>query len=244
MRHSKGHGVHSPFVYNLITKVIREKGSFYRFKDIELLRKRLLYNNEPIPYPYPGREGKQQQTTIAKIVSREAIRPKTGALLFRLTNYFKSQCILHIGSSMGLSTLYLTSYAPGLRCVSLGTIPEFAPIAEWVYKEAARTTIDQHIGNLNELLPVILKEDAGFDFVFFNNRREQEDTLHLFTLCMQYIHTDCVFVIDGIRNNKRTLSHWKEICTKQEVTVSLDLYNLGIVFVNKKLYKRNYKVYY
>ena len=41
LRYRKGYGVHSPFVYNLITKVIEEKCSYYSFYDIELLRREL-----------------------------------------------------------------------------------------------------------------------------------------------------------------------------------------------------------
>lgn len=244
IRHSKGHGIHSPFVFNLITKVIRERGSFYRFKDIELLRKRLLQNETPIFYTDTGRKIKQRKSTIAEVVRREAIQPKTGALLFRLTNYFKAEHILHIGSSMGLSTLYMTSYAPGLTGVSLESTPEFASIAKWVYGQAARTHIDQQVGKYEELLPVILRENPCIDFVFFNTRREQINILALFKLCMQHTDPDCVFVFDGIRSNKHILSNWKDICNLPEVTVTIDLYNVGIVFVNKKLYKRNYKVYF
>lgn len=36
IRYRKGFGVHSPFVFNLITKVIEEKCSYYSFYDIEL----------------------------------------------------------------------------------------------------------------------------------------------------------------------------------------------------------------
>ncbi len=84
IRYRKGFGVHSPFVFNLITKVIEEKCSYYSFYDIELLRKQLL-----------------QTRSIGEIVKRESIRAKHGALLFRLTNYFKSKNILQIGTTMG-----------------------------------------------------------------------------------------------------------------------------------------------
>lgn len=119
IRYRKGFGVHSPFVFNLITKVIEEKCSYYSFYDIELLRKQLLFREGEITYPDRQNKGKRKTRSISEIVKRESIRPKHGALLFRLTNYFKSKNILQIGTTMGLSTLYLTSYATGLKCIAL-----------------------------------------------------------------------------------------------------------------------------
>ena len=129
IRYRKGYGVHSPFVFNLITKVIEEHCSYYSFYDIELIRKQLLFRDNIITYPDRQQKGKLRRRTVGEIVKREAIKPKHGALLFRLANYFKSQNILQLGPSMGVSTLYLTSYAPGLRCIALENIPEFASIA-------------------------------------------------------------------------------------------------------------------
>ena len=113
IRYRRGYGVHSPFVFNLITKVIEERCSYYSFYDIELIRKQLLFRDNIITYPDRQQKGILHRRTIGEIVEREAIKPKHGALLFRLANYFKSQNILQLGPSMGLSTLYLTSYAPG-----------------------------------------------------------------------------------------------------------------------------------
>ena len=89
IRYRKGFGVHSPFVFNLITKVIEERCQYYSFYDIELIRKQLLFQDDEITYPDRQQKGKMRRRTIGRIVEREAIRPKHGALLFRLANYFK-----------------------------------------------------------------------------------------------------------------------------------------------------------
>ena len=123
IRYRKGFGVHSPFVFNLITKVIEERCQYYSFYDIELIRKQLLFQDDEITYPDRQQKGKMRRRTIGRIVEREAIRPKHGALLFRLANYFKSKHILQFGPSMGLSTLYLTSYASDLKCIALENVP-------------------------------------------------------------------------------------------------------------------------
>lgn len=166
IRYRKGFGVHSPFVFNLITKVIEEKCSYYSFYDIELLRKQLLFREGEITYPDRQNKGKRKTRSISEIVKRESIRPKHGALLFRLTNYFKSKNILQIGTTMGLSTLYLTSYATGLRCIALENVPEFATIARQAFAKEGRNPIDLRIGNYKDLLPQALNDINSLDFVF------------------------------------------------------------------------------
>ena len=76
IRYRKGFGVHSPFVFNLITKVIEERCQYYSFYDIELIRKQLLFQDDEITYPDRQQKGKMRRRTIGRIVEREAIRPK------------------------------------------------------------------------------------------------------------------------------------------------------------------------
>lgn len=244
IRYRRGYGVHSPFVFNLITKVIEERCSFYSFYDIELIRKQLLFHDQIITYPDRQQKGRLRRRTIGEIVEREAIKPKHGALLFRLTNYFKSKNILQLGPSMGLSTLYLTSYAPDLTCIALENMPEFASIARIAFEKAARNPIDLRIGAYKELLPQALEDMEKIDFVFFNTLYEQQNNVRLFNECTKYVHNGTIFVFEGIKASRRMREFWKEVCARPEVTVTVDLYSMGIVFFNKKLHKRDYIVYF
>lgn len=228
LRYCKGYGVHSPFVYNLITKVIEEPYPYYRFDDIELLRKRLL----------------QREKEVAKVVRREAISPKYGALLFRLANYFQAGSILQVGPSMGLSALYLTSYKAGLKCISVENIPEYTAISRWVYGIGARTDIDLRTGDYARLIPEVLEEMGKVDLAFFNFRHEQSPDIRLVTKCMEHAGEGSLFVLDGIKANPSMRALWKEVCAHGKVTVCIDLFSMGIVFFNPKLHKRRYKVYY
>lgn len=244
IRYRRGYGVHSPFVFNLITKVIEERCSYYSFYDIELIRKQLLFRDNIIAYPDRQQKGKLRRRTVGEIVEREAIKPKHGALLFRLTNYFKSKNILQLGSSMGLSTLYLTSYAPGLNCIVIENIPEFASIARIAFDKAARNPIDLHTGSYRELLPQALEKMNQIDFIFFNTLYEQQNNIWLFNECIKHIHNETIFVFEGIKASRKMREFWKEVCSRHEVTVTIDLYSMGIVFFNKKLHKRDYIVYF
>lgn len=243
-RYRKGFGVHSPFVYNLITRVIEEPCQYYKFDDIELERRKLMYREGEITYPDRQQKGRIHTRPIAAIVEREAISPKRGALLFRLANYFKSRNILQLGPAMGISTLYLTSYAPDLKCIAIEGIPEYARIASEVFEKASRNPIDLRVGGYRELFPQALADMGQVDFIFFNTLYEQQHNAWLFTEAMKHVHPDTVFVFDGIRLTKQMKTFWKEVCARPEVTVTIDLYSIGLVFFNPKLHKRNYKVYF
>lgn len=244
VRYRRGFGVHSPFVFNLITKVIEEKCPYYSFYDIELVRKQLLFREQYIPYPDRQRKGALRQRTLGEIVAREGIRPKHGALLFRLVNYFKSQSILQLGPAMGLSTLYLTSYAKGLKCIALENMPAHAAIARQTFEKAASNPIDLRVGSYMDLLPGALQDLGEPDFVFFNTLYEQQQKTALFETCLKHVHEDTVFVFEGIQSSPGMRAFWQEVCACPEVTVTLDLYWLGIVVFNKKLHKRDYIVYF
>lgn len=244
IRYRKGFGVHSPFVFNLITKVIEERCQYYSFDDIGLVRKRLLFRQDEVTYPDRRQKGKIRRRAIGRIVEREAIRPKHGALLFRLANYFKSKHILQLGPSMGLSTLYLTSYASDLKCIALENVPEFASIARIAFAEAAHNPVDLRVGRYKDLLPDALEDMVRLDLVFFNTLYEQQNNYWLFEACLKHVHGDTIFVFEGIKNSRKMREFWQEVCRHPEVTVTVDLYSMGIVFFNKKLHKRDYIVYF
>lgn len=244
VRYRRGFGVHSPFVFHLITKVIEEKCLYYCFYDIELIRKQFLFREERVGCPHRRRKGILQQCAVGEIVRREGIRPPHGALLFRLTNYFKPKHILQVGTSVGFSTLYLTAYAKGLQCITLENVAPFADLARQVFEKAGCTFVDLRVGAYNALLPAALEEMKRLDFVFFNTLEDEEDVAGLFNQCLAHVHNDTVFVCEGIQTTPRMRAFWKRVCGLPEVTVTLDLYSVGIILFNKKLHKRNYIVYF
>lgn len=244
VRYRRGFGVHSPFVFNLITKVIEEKCLYYSFYDIELVRRQFFFRQELIAYPDSRQKGLFRQCTVGGIVRREGIRPAHGALLFRLANYFKPQHILQVGASVGLSTLYLTSYAKGLKCIVLENVPAFADIARQVFDKAGCTSVELRVGAYKALLPAALEEMKRPDFIFFNALEDETDAAELFNQCLAHVHNDTVCVCAGIQTTPRMRAFWKTVCGLPEVTVTLDLYSVGIILFNKKLHKRNYIVYF
>ena len=128
IRYRKGYGVHSPFVFNLITKVIEERCSYYSFYDIELIRKQLLFRDDSITYPDRQQKRKAPPPYDRGDCGTRGNQAQARSLAFPPDELISSRkTSFSWGRRWGLSTLYLTSYAPGLRCIALENIRSSRP---------------------------------------------------------------------------------------------------------------------
>ncbi len=91
IRHHRGHGIHSPFVFSLITKVIEEKKPYYKYQDIV--------------------------DFFAKYPDIKVNPNKYNLLSFRLISHFNAEKILELGSGKGLNTLYLSAPSSKTKCI-------------------------------------------------------------------------------------------------------------------------------
>ena len=224
LRYRKGFGVHSPFAFALITRVINERWGFYCYDDIELIRRQLVHK---------GSTG----------VRRE-IKRSHGQLLFRVVNYFKPKRILQIGSPAGIATLYLTSYASDIQCIALEADAESARETAWCMRKYAHAPAEVLTGDYKETLPQALQKLGTLDFAFFHAASRKGENRAWVEEALKHIHPDSVFFFEGIRANAEMRQLWKELCLRPEVILSFDLYNIGLLFFNPRLHKQNYIVYF
>ena len=229
LRYRKGYGVHSPYIYNLITKVIEEKTLYYVFEDIENFRKELLSKEGP----------------IATLTAQETQPKNYGALLFRLVNFLKCRTILQIGSSVGVMSLYLAfPLRRGCNCYFLeertGLLNPALTFAENHSLINFHPLEGAYAGSLQRLKTEI----NSFDFIFINMQGASEKTREMLHLTESFISSDTVMVIDKIRKNKAMRKLWKEIKIRQDVRLTIDLLSLGLIFFNTQLHKQHYKNYF
>jgi len=110
----KGHGVHSPFVYDFIRNVLNDRREFPTFDRIESLRTRLLQDGTMLEVEDMGAGSAVaagRQRSIGEIARHAAKPARLGRLLYRIAKYYQCDRIVELGTSLGLSTAYLAGGA-------------------------------------------------------------------------------------------------------------------------------------
>lgn len=239
---SKGrHGIHSPFVYELYDKVIVSHRIYYDFAPLEFLRQKLLTSTSLINTVDYGASGYRSETKKIKDIARKSsIATRKGRLLFRLVNFFQPETILELGTSLGLSTLYLAKGNVSGKIITIEGSPETAAFALKNFKLLKADNIEQVTGDFNSVLPGVLKRIKKIDFVFFDGNHKKEATLDYFHQCLSLAGDNSVFVFDDIRWSKGMLEAWKELVNDKKVTLSIDLFTMGLVFFYSGMEKQHF----
>ena len=246
-RHKSGTGIHSPFVFALIVDVLNKPVDINDFIEIERFRKDLSKKKEKIHYKDPGagsRIKRKSSRSIGEIVRTSSTQRKYGELLFKLVREFKPENIIELGTSLGLGSMYL---AKGNSKVLVHTIEGVKPLYE-LAKGNFEMTGFKNIKIYNDLfsngLSKLLKHPWNFDMVFFDGNHTFDHTLEYFEMCISKSTNESIFIFDDIHWSAEMERLWDRIITDERVVVSIDLFQLGLVFFRKELSKQHFVIKY
>jgi len=241
------HGVHSPFVFELLLSTIYNKKNFYPYLQIEKLRGTLSLSRQGVSCIDLGAGSAVNNNTtksVQTILHTAAKPPKYSQLLFRLVNHFQPKTILELGTSLGISTAYLASANSKSSLITIEGCKEVAAVAKNNFKQLELKNIEQVVGNFDAVLPGVLKNIPQLDFVFFDGNHRKEPTLQYFMQCLEKATEQSVFVFDDINWSTEMKDAWEEIKNHEKVTVTIDLFFMGIVFFRKEQVKEHFVIRY
>jgi predicted O-methyltransferase YrrM len=237
------HSIHSPFVFELYTKIIQSKTKFPVFEEIENLRKKLLKNRSNIEITDLGagsRIYKTNQREIRQIAKNAEKNPKFGKLLFRLIKYFEPNTIFDLGTSLGITTIYESKAYESSKIFTFEGCPATAAIAKQNFKELVCKNIDIIVGNIDETLPRKLAQIEHLPFAFFDANHRFEPTVRYFEQCLEKTTEKSVFVFDDIHWSGEMHEAWQVIKNHPRVMISIDLYYVGLIFFRKNQPKQDF----
>lgn len=241
------HGVHSPFVFDLVTGVIYPDKHYYSFPKIKLLRTKLETNQDVIHVEDFGAGSyhtKSSDRKISSILNYSGKPEKYGKLLFRLVNRFQPRSILEIGTSLGFSTAYMASACKHAKVITIEGSKSIAALAKENFTKLKLDNIKLVVGEFDDKLTDELNLLNQLDFVFFDGNHQKMATLNYFHQCLAKAHTQSVFIFDDIHWSSGMQEAWEEIKLNAKVTVTVDLFFLGIVFFHPSQAKEHFRIRY
>lgn len=242
-RHTRGFSVHSPFVFQFTRFVLGENHAFYAFQPIEDQRIRLKNDSRMLNITDFG-TGNDRSESVSNIATHALKQAKYGQLLYRMVHYFKSQTVLELGTSLGITTSYLASPSKYIKCTTLEGCPQIAGIARENFDRLGLENVEIIVGNIDQTLIDVINKTIKLDFVFVDANHQSKAILNYFELCLTKIHDNSVIVIDDIYWSEDMKWAWQQIKNYSCVTSTIDLFQIGIVFFNKDLHKKHYKMRY
>ena len=228
----RGHGVHSPFVFDFITKVLNDPLQPEIFARIEGLRQRLKSEQGLVHVEDLGAGSgldNAQQRKIGDIARHAAKPPKYGRLLHRIARHYHCEKVLELGTSLGLSTAYLAAADPVRQLITLEGAPAVAGLALQNLQQLGLENVRLIQGNFDQTLTDALAIIGSPDLVFVDGNHRQQPTLRYFRQCLEVVSDQAIFVFDDIHWSPEMEAAWEEIKAHEAVTCSIDLFFLGIV---------------
>ncbi len=228
--------------------MIFDKREYYAFSDIDYVRSQLLQNQHYIDVKDYGAGSKNDNASnrrqIAEIANNAAAPEKVGQLLFRLVTYFQPKTLLELGTSLGIGTLYHALALPKSKVYTIEGCPNTAQIARQTFDLMELPNIYSKVGTFEEKLPTTLAEIGHLDYIFFDGNHRKEPTLQYFKRCLPYIHKDTIMVFDDINWSTEMQEAWTDIKAHPKVTLTIDLFRLGIVFFREEQAKEHFQLYF
>lgn len=212
LKQSRGHGVHSPFAFELITQVFRSPHSFYAFSDIpERLR---IHGEDP------------------RVIT------SFNHLSFRLVHHFNARNILEVNPGAGINTLFLMAPSTQINCTWLEGKPggdshrSILPLLpRQPHRVVAQPTLSGEMVPFDEYLYVhgegqhALME-GQFDAIFVNCSHAP---LLSINQLFRWGHERTFWVIHPI-NKEPGKQYWKQIVHDKRSNVAFEGIKMGTVF--------------
>jgi predicted O-methyltransferase YrrM len=235
--------VDSPFVFNLVTNVIYVKQNYYSYKKIEKLRGQLLTSNNKIRCADMGAGSAiTSNKTVGSIAKHSAKSAKQAQLLFRLVNFFEPETIIELGTSLGISTAYLASANSKIPVITIEGCEEAAEIAKQNFKHLKLKNIEQLVGNFDDVFPKLVKGCKKIDLIYIDGNHRKQPTINYFQQCLAKVNEDSVLIFDDIYWSDEMMQAWHEIKNNNQVTLTIDLFYMGIVLFRKEQSKQHFMI--
>jgi predicted O-methyltransferase YrrM len=215
--------------------VLNDNRHFYPYDTIESLRSQLLNDKSVLTIEDFGAgsaSGSTKRRTVASIAKHAAKSKKLCRLLFRIVGYYQPKSILELGTSLGISSAYMASAAPGGKLITIEGASSVAKAAIDHHQRLQLDNIQVIAGRFEDVLPGVLHEMKTVDMAFVDGNHRFEPTKYYFEQLVSKVGSDSILIFDDIHWSEEMEDVWRVIKADEKVVATIDLFFIGIVLFN------------
>ncbi|NLN30896.1 MAG: class I SAM-dependent methyltransferase [Bacteroidales bacterium] len=246
-RHGKGRGIHSPFVFDIVSRVFRNKTDPEIVLLIENIRKRQISDRTEIEVLDLGSGSLASEGSIKRvsdITKYSSVPPVYGQLLYRMAQESGEPGIIEFGTSTGISTMYLAAGRPDTEVITMEGCPALSEIAARNFSSTGLNNIIQIMGDFDDSLQEIKRRSVRPGLVFIDGNHKKEATVRYFREMAAISGNETVIIIDDIHLTKEMEEAWEEIRKSENVSFTISVFRMGMVFFRKGMSRFDYVIRY
>lgn len=240
--HRKGHDVHSPFMYEMVREV------FSRQKPDELARnisdwhralgneRKVLITDNP-----EGQHTKKEKAQVLK--NRISVRPGYGHVLYRISKKYRPSTIVELGTGLGISTAYLAAGNPGATVYTIEGNRSRHEFAKRVLGELFQERVRCIHSDFDDWL--LKFENPGHPLlVYIDGNHSYDATMRYFLHFARFAREDTIMIFDDIHWSPGMEKAWKDILRWPELSLSVNIFFMGVVLFRKGIARQDFLVNY
>lgn len=234
-RHRGGHGIHSPFLYRLITEVIEDKRKYLEYDVYNILNAKsstLLPDSSVTFTQETNLHLDYSSTEPGKLIKKTELPAKFGKMAFRLIREFHPSAVIHYGPSLGPILAAMALADNSVPVYQISDSPENDIFTAAFLKDSAFPNI--------HFLPCDSQFSVNKSFVLINYPDAPDRSRLLIQRLLALHGDDDVLIIRGIHQSKGMELIWQELIGSPLVHVSIDQFEIGIVLFRTGLQKENF----
>jgi len=232
--------MHSPFVFDFILNVLNKKNDYEAPEEIEQLRKELIKNKTALNIVDLGagsRVNSSQKKSVRQIAKSALKSKRLAQVLFRLVKHYQPENIIELGTSLGVTTAYISKANAAANVTTIEGSESVAAVAKENFRKLNCSNIQLLHGNFDQILPSVIHQLPSIDLAYIDGNHRYQPTINYFHQLLPKISSNSILVFDDIHWSQEMEKAWEEIKSHPSVKYTIDIFFLGFVF-----FKEEFKV--
>lgn len=221
--------IHSPFVFEFVQEILEDKRNYYYFKTIKHFINRIAGDTTSIVDPQNG-----LKTKVSSVAKQQHLSTSIGELLFKTINHYQPKVALEFGTGLGLNTLYQCTPSSRMQFHTFESSQALAQVAKENFQILGIKHVQLHVGPVEEKTKLLLSTLSPPDYLFIN----RDLSISFLETLLENCNQESMFIIN--KPHTKGANQWNWFCQQDRITLTLDLYEIGIAFRRNEQKERSH----